>query len=149
TIAGDGNASFFGDGGPAIAAELQYPVGLAFDSQGRLYIGDTLNERIRRIALDGTIATVAGTGTLGFGGDGGAATSADLANPFGLAVDSSGRIYIADTFHQRIRRVELDGTITTVAGTGILGFSGDGGPATRAQIANPNAVSLDSAGRLY
>jgi cysteine-rich repeat protein len=149
TIAGDGTANYFGDGGPATAAELQFPVGLAFDAQGRLYIADVVNERIRRIEIDGTIATIAGTGDTGFSGDGGAATAAVLANPFGVAIDAQGRIAIADTSNQRVRRVDAAGTISTVAGTGAFGFGGDGNAATSAALAGPFGVAVDTTGRIY
>ncbi len=149
TIAGTGTVGYGGDGGLASAAPIANAFGIASDDHGALALADTGNERIRRIAADGTIATVAGNGTFGFGGDGGNATSAELGNPFGVAVDAMSRVHIADTFDQRIRRVELDGTITTVAGTGIYGFSGDGGPANRAQLANPDGVTVDAMGRIY
>jgi len=149
TVAGDGTAGFGGDGGAATAAQVQNPKGLAVDAQGAITVADTSNERIRHIDAAGMIATVAGNGTFGFGGDGGKATAAQLANPFSVAFDTQGRIYIADTFNQRIRRVELDGTITTVAGTGLFGFSGDGGPATAAQLADPDGVAVDAQGRIF
>jgi cysteine-rich repeat protein len=149
TVAGTGDTGFSGDGGPATAAVLANPFGVAVDALGQIAIADTSNERVRRVDATGTIGTVAGNGAFGFGGDGGAATSAVLGNPFGVAVDTMGRIYVADTFDARIRRVELDGTITTVAGTGQYGFSGDGGPATRAQLAKPDGVAIDASGQVY
>ena len=148
TIAGDGTKGFSGDGGPAASAQLQNPQGLAVSATG-LVIADTSNERIRRVDTSDNIATLAGNGTFGLGGDGGLATAATLQNPFDCAVDPAGRIYIADVFNQRVRRVELDGTITTIAGTGLQGFSGDGGPATNAQLFEPDGVALDAQGRLY
>ena len=114
-----------------------------------LAIADTSNERIRHIDAAGTISSVAGNGTFGFGGDGGMATSAQLGDPFLLATDAMGRVYITDTNNNRIRRVELDGTITTVAGTGLNGFSGDGGPATKAELAKPDGVAIDGTGRIF
>ncbi|MGE5186079.1 MAG: DUF4215 domain-containing protein [Acidobacteriota bacterium] len=149
TIAGDGTPSYFGDGGPATQAELQFPVGLAFDGAGRLYIADVVNNRIRRIELDHTITTVAGSGALGYGGDGGPALAATFASPFGVAVDAQARIVIADTFNERVRRVDTTGTIATVAGTGGFGLGGDGGAATSAQVANPFDVAVDQLGRVY
>ncbi|MBU2008401.1 MAG: hypothetical protein KJ624_00905 [Chloroflexi bacterium] len=137
-----------GDGGPATAAQLSGPVGLALDS-GSLYIADGGNNRVRRVDLaTGTITTFAGTGEGGYGGDGGPATAAQLSSPRGLAVDS-GNLYVADSGNNRIRRVDLaTGTITTFAGTGEGGHGGDGGPATAAQLSSPRGLALDS-GNLY
>ena len=112
---------------------------MEFDSTGNLYIADFSNHAIRKVDTGGTITTVAGTGAGGFSGDGGAATSAQLNLPTGLAFDSAGNMYIADFSNQRIRKVDTGGTITAVAGTGAAGFSGDGGPATSAQFNNPLA----------
>jgi uncharacterized protein (TIGR03437 family) len=147
TIAGNGTAGLSGNGGPATAASLNAPEGVAVDSAGNLYIADVWNGQIRMVS-GGTITTVAGTGASGFSGEGGPATTASLYYPFGVAVDSSGNLYIADTLNGRIRKVS-GGTITTVAGNGNPGFSGDGGPATSALLDNPNGVSADSAGNLY
>ncbi|MBV8756608.1 MAG: hypothetical protein JO257_05020 [Deltaproteobacteria bacterium] len=148
TIAGNGTRGFSGDGAAATAAQLQNPQGLAVSAAG-VVIADTSNERIRMVNTGGNITTIAGNGTFGLGGDGGLATAATLQNPFDCAIDPMGRIYIADVFNQRIRRVELDGTITTIAGTGLQGFSGDGGPATSAELFEPDGVALDAQGRLY
>ncbi len=148
TFAGDGTRGFSGDGGAATSAQLQNPQGIAVSATG-IVIADTSNERIRVVSSAGTIATVAGNGTFGLGGDGGLATAATLQNPFDCAVDATGRIYIADVFNQRVRRVDLDGTITTIAGTGLSGFSGDGGPATSAELDEPDGVALDAQGRVY
>src|SRR5271157_1277868 len=140
-VAGNGIAGFSGDGGPATSASLNGPLGVALDSAGNLYIADYQNNRIRKVS-GGTITTVAGNGTHGFSGDGGSATSASI-GAFGVAVDSFGNLYIADRDSNRIRRVS-DGTITTVAGNGTNGFSGDGGPATSAWLYQPHGVLVDS-----
>ncbi|GAA1335580.1 NHL domain-containing protein [Saccharothrix algeriensis] len=149
TAAGNGTAGFSGDGGPATSARVSYPVGLAVDGAGSLYIADYNNHRIRKVAKDGTITTVAGNGTAGFGGDGGPATSARLNYPYTVAVDGAGSLYIADYNNHRIRKVAKDGTITTAAGTGAAGFGGDNGPATSALLNNPTGVAVDDAGNLY
>ena len=149
TIAGTGEFGFSGDGGPAVEAELYDPAGVAVDSAGNLYIADTGNGRIRKVDSTGTITTIAGTGEFGFSGDGGPAVEAELYDPAGVAVDSAGNLYIADTGNQRIRKIDSTGTITTIAGTGEYGFSGDGGPAAVARLAFPNGVAVDSAGNLY
>ena len=146
-VAGNGKAGFSGDGGPATSASLSFPSGVAIDSDGNLYIADENNSRIRKVS-SGTIMTVAGNGKAGFSGDGGAATSASLCGPSGVAIDSAGILYIADTCNNRIRRIS-GGTITTVAGNGNAGFSGDGVPATSSSLKGPSGVSLDSAGDLY
>jgi sugar lactone lactonase YvrE len=148
TVAGNGAFGFGGDGGAATSATLANPFGVAVDPMGRIFIADTFDNRIRRIEPDGTITTVAGTGLSGGNGDGGPATSAELQNPNGCAIDASGRIYIADTFNQRIRMVAVDGTITTIAGDGTQAYGGDGGPATSAQLSNPNDVKIDNQGRV-
>jgi uncharacterized protein (TIGR03437 family) len=148
TVAGIGGMGFSGDGGPATSALLYIPHGVAADSAFNLYIADTGNLRIRKVS-GGTITTVAGGGSgFPFSGDGGHATNASLNIPYGVAVDSAGNLYIADTGNNRIRKV-TDGTITTVAGNGNVGFSGDGGPATSASLNQPWAVAVDSAGNLY
>ncbi len=149
TAAGTGTAGFSGDDGPATAAQLNGPAGMAVDGSGNLYIADTRNNRIRKVDAGGTITTAAGTGTAGFNGEGGPATEAQLSFPHGVAVGRSGNLYIADTGNNRIRKVDADRTITTVAGTGTAGFSGDGGPATEAHLRNPYGVTLDGSGNLY
>ena len=149
TVAGTGTAGFSGDGGPAISASLNRPFGMAVDSAGNLFIADTSNQRVRKVDTTGTITTVAGNGTAAFSGDSGPATSASLNSPAGVAVDSAGNLFIVDTLNQRVRKVNTSGTITTVAGNGTGGFSGDGGPATSASLNSPNDVAVDSAGNLF
>ena len=139
TVAGTGAAGFSGDDGPATAATLDLPLGLAVDPSGNLYIADSQNHSIRRVdASSGIITTVAGIGVAGFSGDDGPAVDADLHYPAGVAVDAAGNLFIVDCSNHRIRRVDFaTGIITTVAGTGEAGFSGDGGPATAASLASP------------
>jgi trimeric autotransporter adhesin len=150
-VAGTGAGGFGGDGGPATSASLNFPEGVAVDAQGNLFIADTFNSRIRRVdAATGIITTVAGNGQSGYSGDGGPATSASLAAPTGLALDAQGNMFIADNLNNRIRRVDVaTGTITTVAGNGQPGYSGDGGPATSASLAAPGGVALDAQGNLF
>jgi len=188
TVAGTGTAGYSGDNGPATSAEVNGPTGVAVDASGNLYIADSYNGKVRKVAASGTITTitgpwtepmgvatdsagnlyvsdyfaqvwkystggtittVAGTGTQGYSGDGGPATSAMLHGPWGVAVDSSGNVYIADQYNSRIRKVSTSGTITTVAGNGTAGYSGDGGPATSAMLYNPQGIAVDAAGNLY
>lgn len=148
TIAGNGTAGYSGDGGPATSASLNVPWGVVYDSAGNLYISDRLNYVIRRVDTSGIITTYAGNGTVGYCGDNGPATSACLNVPRGLATDSHGNLYIADGLNHRIRQVTSSGIITTIAGNGQSGFSGDGGQATSAAIGNPRAVAFKS-GVLY
>ena len=149
TIAGTGLAGFSGDGGAATAARLNFPTGLAIDSAGSVYIADAFNSRLRKIDSGGIITTVAGDGTFGFGGDGGPAVAASLNFPQGVAVDATGQLYIADSGNFRVRMVDVFGDITTVAGSGIDGFSGDGGPATAAAVSSFSGIAVDTAGNLY
>jgi uncharacterized protein (TIGR03437 family) len=150
TVAGTGKSDFGGDGGPAINAHLSSPFGLALDSAGNLYIADAGNARIRRVAAaTGVITTVAGNGSVGFSGDGGPATDAQLLGPTGVAVDAAGILYIVDQGNQRIRKVAADGKISTIAGTGISGFNGDGGPAVNTSLSNPLHAAIDAMGDLY
>ncbi|MVM31458.1 hypothetical protein GO755_15540 [Spirosoma sp. HMF4905] len=149
TVAGNGSFGFSGDTGPATSAALAGPTGVAVDGAGNLFIADPNNNRIRKVATDGTITTVAGTGSAGFSGDNGPATSAKLNNPTGVAVDATGNLFIADRDNNRIRKVATDGTITTVAGTGSAGSSGDNGPAISAKLNNPTGVAVDGAGNLF
>jgi trimeric autotransporter adhesin len=151
TVAGDGTFGYKGDGGPATSAGLFYPLGIAVDASGNIYIADTSNNRIRLVTRStGIITTVAGDGTFGYRGDGGPATSASLHNPWGIAVDASGNIYIADIDNHRIRLVTRStGIITTVAGDGTFGYRGDGGPATSAGLYYPYGVAVDASGNIY
>jgi uncharacterized protein (TIGR03437 family) len=149
TVAGNGGAGYAGDGGPATSAQLYNPLGVAVDGSGNIYIGDSTNNRVRKVSSSGIITTVAGTGSAGFSGDSGPATGAQLYNPCGVAVDGSGNLYIVDGSNQRIRKVSSNGIITTVAGTGSAGFSGDGGPATGAKLSFPSGVAVDGSGNIY
>jgi uncharacterized protein (TIGR03437 family) len=150
TVAGNGAPGrfSFGDGGPATAAGLHHPVGVAVDGAGNLFITEVVNRRVRRVSPDGIITTVAGGGSAGLG-DGGPATSAELTVPYAVAVDSDRNLFIADIRNHRIRRVSSNGMIATVAGTGTQGFSGDGGPATAAELDRPVGVAVDSEGKLF
>lgn len=149
TVAGTGSFGFNGDGIPATNAQLWAPFGVAVDRAGNLFIADRNNHRIRKVDTKGIIATVAGTGIRGFGGDDGPATSARLFEPFGVAVDEAGNLFIADLRNQRIREVDTNGIITTLAGNGVAGFSGDDGPATNAQLNRPVSLVVDGAGSLF
>lgn len=148
TIAGNG-VTFSGDGGLATAALLNVPQGLVADANGNLYIGDSGNNRVRKVTPDGVISTIAGTGGRGFSGDGGPATSAQLDSPADLAMDEAGNLYIADVGNFRIRRVTPNGTITTVAGSGLMGDSGDGGPATSAKMGFISGLAADAQGNFF
>jgi sugar lactone lactonase YvrE len=151
TVAGSATAGFAGDNAAATSARLSNPTGVTVDSAGNLYIADLNNHRIRKVTVaTGIITTVAGTGVAGFSGDGAAATAAQLSAPSRVAVDSAGNLYIADAINNRIRKVTAaTGFISTIAGTGVNGFSGDGGAATSAQIGNARGVTVDSAGNIY
>jgi sugar lactone lactonase YvrE len=151
TYAGIGTAGYSGDDGPATQAQLSYPVGLAFDGSGNLYIADSDNQVIRKVAAaTGIITTYAGNGTSGYSGDNDLATAASLSYPEGVATDTAGNLYIADEGNQRIREViAATGTISTVAGNGQYGYTGNGGPATNAALATPTGVALDRTGNLY
>ena len=149
TIAGTGVAGFSGDGGPAVTAQLNLPYGLAADLAGYVYVADLGNDRVRRIGPDGVIATVAGTGIRGSSGDGGAATDAQLLTPRNVAVDAAGDFYFSEFDGHRVRKVTPDGKISTVAGTGVAGLRGDGGPAVNAQLNFPAGLAVDRLGALY
>jgi trimeric autotransporter adhesin len=148
TVAGSDDS---GDGGQALSAALSQPEGIAVDGSGNVYVADAAVHRIRKIAADGSIQTIAGTGVAGFAGDGGPASAALLNQPYGLAMDAAGNLYIADLGNARVRKVAIDGTIQTVAGGGTLPAisTGQGGPATSAQLAQPRNVTIDGAGSLY
>jgi sugar lactone lactonase YvrE len=145
-LAGTGVPGYLGDGGPAVGAQLDQPMGVAVDAAGDVLMAD-LSNRIRKIAPDGTITTVAGSGIAGFAGDGGPATDAQLNHPTGVIVDTEGGILIADQHNYRVRRVDPSGTITTVAGNGNPGFGqGDGGPAVEGTLNLPTTLALDAQG---
>jgi uncharacterized protein (TIGR03437 family) len=149
TVAGNGTEAYSGDGGPASLAQLDIPWGVVADSGGNLYISDSGNHTIRKIALSGVITTVAGTGIAGYSGDGGPAAGAQFNTPLGIAMDAGGNLYVADCHNQRIRKISSGGAITTVAGNGSWGYSGDGGPAVGAKLACPHGVAVDAAGNIY
>src|SRR5205823_4728571 len=139
------------DDGPATAAQLYFPTSIALDAAGNLFIADTLNDRIREVDhATGLITTVAGNGTYGDSGDNGPAPAAQLSGLAGIATDTAGNVFIAEQGNHRIRKVDhATGLITTVAGSGTPGYSGDGGPATAAQLNQPSSVAVDSAGNLF
>jgi sugar lactone lactonase YvrE len=149
TVAGTGVSGYSGDDGPATSARLFNPTGVAVDTAGNLFIADANNYRVRKVSALGTITTVAGTGTVGYSGDNGPATSAQINYPVGVAVDAAGNLYIAELYNHVIRKVSASGTITTVAGTGVAGYSGENGPAASAQLNKPSDVAVDTAGNLY
>jgi uncharacterized protein (TIGR03437 family) len=152
TVAGNGNTQFKGDGGLATSGTVYIAAnhnGLAVDGAGNLYIADDGHHRIRKVDSGGIITTVAGTGTQGFSGDGGPAISAQLYRPSGVAVDHAGNLYIADMLNRRIRKVDTSGIITTLAGTGAFGSTGDGGEAVNATLETPVDVTVDAAGNVY
>ena len=142
-------AGYSGDGSAATNASIAWPCGVALDMTGNLYIADSGNNRIRRVDTNGIMTTVAGNGTNGFFGDGGIATNASLNNPQGVTVDSSGNLFVADTSNNRVRKVDTNGIITTVSGTGNGGFAGDGALSTNASLSVPTDVKLDGTGNLF
>ena len=148
TVAGNGTNSFSGDGGAATNASF-FPMGIAMDASGNLFIADPSKNRVRKVDANGIITTVAGNGSTSFSGDGGVATNATLYDPVGVSVDSQGNLFIADGGNNRVRKVDANGIITTVAGNGSTSFSGDGGVATNATLYGPVGVSVDSQGNLF
>ena len=148
-VAGDGLESFAGDGGAGAVALINAPAGMAADAAGNIYIADAANNRIRKLSPNGLIVTVAGNGTAGFAGDGGQAVNAELNGPQGVAVDSAGGIYIADTRNNRIRVITGQGIIYTIGGNGNAGFLGDGGPATMAAMHAPSSIAVDGSFDLF
>ena len=150
TVAGDGTAGYMGDTYvPATSTALKSPQGICKDSSGRIFIAEEQNYRIRMIDTSGNISTVAGTGVTGYSGDGGLATAAQLSRPLSVYADSSGNIFVADLDNNRIRMFTVGGNISTVAGTGTGGYSGDGGLATAAQLNFPMGVYGDSSGNIF
>ncbi len=149
TIAGTGSAGNGGDGGQALDAQLDVPLGVAFDSAGNLYVVDQANECIRKIDTNGVITTFAGDGSTTFGGDGGPATSASINTPGGVIVDSANNVYVSDEGSRRVRMIDSTGIITTVLGTGMMASDGDGGPAVGAAIAEPVGLAIDASNGLY
>lgn len=149
TVAGSGVAGYSGDGAAATLAQLKYPTSVAADNAGNIYITDGNNFCIRKVNAAGIISTYAGTGSLGFAGDGGPATAAKLFNPLGLFLDNTNNLYIADVFNQRIRKVDASGIITSVAGSGTMGYGGDDSSANIAKFNSPSGVCKDAAGNVY
>jgi sugar lactone lactonase YvrE len=149
TIAGNGVFRYGGDGGPAISAFMNRPWGLALDGAGAIYFADTANSRIRAIAPNGTINTIAGIGVLGFAGDGGQAAAATIGSPSFVFVDPAGNKYFSDNNNVRVRKINPAGIITTAVGSGNYAYSGDGGLATNASIEVPRGMAMDAAGNLY
>ena len=156
-ICGDGSRTYVGEDGPALDATTDLPSGVAFDYEGRLLIVDQANQRIRRIGTDGVITSLVGTGEPGYGGDDGPASEAQIHNPVGQTALPAGRVvaapdgtlFFADTGNHRVRRISPDGIITTLAGTGSPGFSGEGTAAAEAQLNEPRDVEVDEQGRVY
>ncbi len=150
TFAGISTTGFSGDGGLATVAELDFPQNVAISATtGNIYIADAYNERIRMVNTNGMITTIAGNGTSAYSGDGGAATAAEFIGPYGVEADNSGNVYIADWLNNRIRKVNTSGIISTIAGSGTGGYSGDGGPATAAKLMQPSGLFADRSGNLY
>jgi len=149
TYAGNGIKGDNGDGGPATAAEMEFPGYMALGNSGELYISDWTAHKVRMVDASGKISTVAGNGVLGYSGDGGPATAAMLNSPNGMAVDKYGNFYISDVYGYVIRKVNTAGIISTIAGKGVKGYSGDAGLATDAEINNPDGIFFDSVGNFY
>ena len=149
TIIGNGNAGYSGDGGPATAAEINGSSGVWIDASGNIYVGDFYNNVIRKVNTSGIISTVVGTGTGGYTGDGGNATAAELNHPSNMIFDAAGNMYISDIGNNVIRKVNTSGIISTCAGNGTAGFSGDGGPATAAKFDDPHYIAMDGVGNIF
>jgi len=149
TLAGTGAFGFSGDGGPASSATIRSARGVAVDAAGNVYFTDSGNHRVRKVTAGGVITTVVGNGNADSSGDGGQAINAGLQSPYGIAFDASGNLYISQSESHRVRKVTPSGVITTVAGNGVSGFSGDGGIATSASLNGPVGIALDTAGNLY
>ncbi len=148
-FAGNGKRSFSGDGGKATEASLAFPYDVRVDSKGNVYIADVVNQRIRKVDINGVISTVAGTGVAGYSGDGGLAVNAQLNMPYGILLDKNDNLLIADSDNNVVRKVGSDGIIRTIAGTAQRGYEGDGGPALAAKFDSPQAMAVNSSGRLY
>jgi len=149
TYAGTGSSGYTGDGGAATAATLYNPMGVAVDTAGNVYVAEYSNHVVRKINTAGVISTYAGNGSAGFSGDGGAATAAQIYRPVGLCVDDTGNVYIGDSWNHRIRKVNTSGVMSTVAGNGTAGYSGDGSAATAAKLNYPHGIAVTSSGKLY
>ncbi len=149
TVAGIGSYGYSGDGSYANAARLNGVNDLAIDNAGNLYLADALNNRIRKVTTDGIINTIAGTGIAGYNGDGIPATAAELNLPYGLTVDDTGNVYIADSYNYRIRKIDTFGIISTVVGIGVSGYSEDGGMADTTKVHHPLTLKFDKYGNLY
>ena len=155
TFAGNATYGYSGDGGPATAAELDYPCGLAFDNSNNLFIADYFNNRIRKVSTSGVITTIVGNGygapsSGGYSGDGGQATAGELYNPIDIKLDTAGNFYIADQLNHRLRMISAaTGIISTIAGNGISGYNGNGGPATAAELDFPTGVAFDASKNIY
>src|SRR5262249_7964838 len=149
TVAGDGTCCYVsGDGIPATQAQFWGPMGVAVGSAGNLFFADSNNYPIRKVLTDGVIPTFSCTGTGGFSGDGGPVAKAWLNYPTGVAVDGAGNVFVSDTGNFRIRKISADGVISTVAGNGAFGLSGDGGPATAATLRWASGIAIDAVGNL-
>jgi hypothetical protein len=149
TVAGTSTAGYSGDAGPATLAELNNPEAIAVDSEGNIFIADAANYRVRKVNTAGVINTIAGSGTSGFSGDGGPAISAELRFLVGVTIDNAGDLYLGDAQNNRIRKIDTGGIISTIAGDGVSGYTGDGGPATSAELYSPFIAKPDSRGHLY
>jgi len=149
TVAGTGEEGFSGDGGAGLRATMAFPSAIAIDNEGNLLIADFGNHRIRRLATDGTIVSIAGTGEPEFNGDGAPALESSIGEPCGVVADRNGNVYIGDQVNCRVRVVTPSGSMYTVAGTGVEGYSGDGGPAELAEISNPDILACDHEGNVY